>query len=252
MHMTSNVKVIDIQDVSFGYERETVLDSISLSVPEGSFLGIVGPNGSGKSTLLKLILGLLKPTEGDICLFGERQGKFRDWSRIGFVSQKANAFNSGFPATVFEVVSSGLTGKLGLFRFPKQKEKEEVRKAIEQVGMENFIYRKIGELSGGQQQRVFIARALVARPDVLILDEPTVGVDAKNVQSFYKVLKTLNRETGITLLMVSHDIEALLGAVSHVAYLNKKLEFEGDVQEYIQVRSKRFSPGRPGFPNELL
>ncbi|RWR15133.1 metal ABC transporter ATP-binding protein [Siminovitchia fortis] len=234
-------KVIEIKNISFQYDREIVLNQIHLTVPKGSFLGIVGPNGSGKSTLLKLILGLLRPDEGEILLFGEKQSKFRQWERIGFVSQKANSFNTGFPATVFEVVASGLTGKLGLFRFLRPKHKREIIQAIEQVGMKEFMYRKIGELSGGQQQRVFIARAIVSRPEILILDEPTVGVDAKNVQSFYKILKSLKEQRGITLLMVSHDIDALLSEADHVVYLNKRVQFYGDTDEYKSIRGERFS-----------
>lgn len=234
-------KIIDIKDVSFQYGRDIVLDHINLSVPKGSFLGIVGPNGSGKSTLLKLILGLLRPDDGEVYLFGEKLSKFKQWERIGFVSQKANSFNTGFPATVFEVVSSGLTGKIGLFRFLRQKHRMEVIQAIEQVGMAEFMNRKIGELSGGQQQRVFIARAIVSRPDILILDEPTVGVDARNVQSFYHILKSLKEERGITLLMVSHDIDTLLNEADYVAYLNKFVQFYGSVEEYKRVRGERFS-----------
>ncbi|WP_144460200.1 metal ABC transporter ATP-binding protein [Siminovitchia fortis] len=233
-------KVIEIKNISFQYDREIVLNQIHLTVPKGSFLGIVGPNGSGKSTLLKLILGLLRPDEGEILLFGEKQSKFRQWERIGFVSQKANSFNTGFPATVFEVVASGLTGKIGLFRFLRPKHKREIIQAIEQVGMKEFMYRKIGELSGGQQQRVFIARAIVSRPEILILDEPTVGVDAKNVQSFYKILKSLKEQRGITLLMVSHDIDALLSEADHVVYLNKRVQFYGDTDEYKSIRGERF------------
>lgn len=234
-------KVIEIKNVSFQYDREIVLDHIHLSVSRGSFLGIVGPNGSGKSTLMKLILGLLRPDEGEILLFQEQQSKFKHWERIGFVSQKANSFNTGFPATVFEVVASGLTGKIGLFRFLRPKHKREIIQAIEQVGMIEFINRKIGELSGGQQQRVFIARAIVSRPEILILDEPTVGVDAKNVQSFYKILQSLKEQLGITLVMVSHDIDAILSEADHVVYLNKRVQFYGDVEEYKNVRGERFS-----------
>lgn len=234
-------KVIEIKNISFQYDREIVLDDINISVPKGSFLGIVGPNGSGKSTLLKLILGLLRPDDGEILLFGEKQSKFSQWDRIGFVSQKANSFNTGFPATVFEVVASGLTGKIGLFRFLRPKHKMEILEAIEQVGMKKYINRKIGELSGGQQQRVFIARAIVSRPDILILDEPTVGVDAKNVQSFYQILKKLKEQRGITLLMVSHDIDALLSEADHVAYLNRSVRFYGDVDEYKRIRGEKFS-----------
>ena len=158
--MEANDKpIININQLSYRYEKENVLENINLSINKGAFLGIVGPNGSGKSTLLKLILGLLKTQKGDIQLFGQDISKFKDWHKIGFVSQKANSFNTGFPATVYEVVASGLTKKLGLFKFMNKDHQQKVMKAIDSVGLLPFQQRNIGELSGGQQQRVFIARA---------------------------------------------------------------------------------------------
>jgi zinc transport system ATP-binding protein len=223
--------IIEINHLSYRYDREKVLDNVTLIIQEGAFLGIVGPNGSGKSTLLKLILGLLKPQKGDIKLFGQDIRNFKDQQKIGFVSQKANSFNSGFPATVYEVVASGLTKKLGLFRFPKKADALKVKEAIKAVGMDKYIDRNIGELSGGQQQRVFIARALVSEPELLILDEPTVGVDAENVQSFYDMLSDLNK-AGITLILVTHDIGAISEKVTNVACLNKVLFFHGSSREF--------------------
>ena len=233
--------VIRVQDVSFRYDRDYVLEDINLSVPRGAFLGMVGPNGSGKSTLLKLMLGLLKPNQGEIFLFGQTLDKFKEWDRIGFVSQKANSFNTGFPATVFEVVASGLTAKIGLFRFLGKNRREEIMDAIRAVGMEDFTDRNIGDLSGGQQQRVFIARAIVSRPDILILDEPTVGVDAGNVKAFYDMLDDLNREKGITLILVTHDVGTITSKVTHVACLNKFLHFHGDTEEFERMNSEDMS-----------
>lgn len=238
--MTSQF-IIDIKNLFYRYEKDTVLENINLSVPDGSFLAIVGPNGSGKSTLLKLVLGLLKVQKGEIFLFGEEINKFRDWQRIGYVSQKANSFNTGFPATVFEVVASGLTKKLGMFHSFKKEHKQKVLETLESVGMEKFSNRNIGELSGGQQQRVFIARALVSEPDLLILDEPTVGVDAGNVSSFYQMLANLNKERGITLLLVTHDIGTISDKVSHVACLNKHLHFHGETKEFESLSMKGMS-----------
>ncbi|MBS4217135.1 metal ABC transporter ATP-binding protein [Bacillus sp. FJAT-49711] len=228
----TNEFIIQITDVNFRYERENVLEQIDLNVPRGAFLGLVGPNGSGKSTLLKIILGLIKPQSGEVLLFGQPQAKFKEWDRIGYVSQKANSFNSGFPATVFEVVASGLTGKLGLFHFIGKDQQKEINAAIESVGMSQFSKKNIGELSGGQQQRVFIARAIVSKPDILILDEPTVGVDEKNVKSFYNMLEKLNKEREITLILVTHDIGTITNKVTHVACLNKKLHFHGLVEDF--------------------
>lgn len=233
--------IIEVKKLSYRYERDVVLEDINLTVPDGSFLAIVGPNGSGKSTLLKLILGLLKPQKGVILLFGQEINKFKDWQKIGYVSQKANSFNTGFPATVFEVVSSGLTKKLGLFKLFKKEHAQNVLEALEAVGMKKFSNRNIGELSGGQQQRVFIARALVSEPRLLILDEPTVGVDAENVNTFYQMLGDLNKNHDITFLLVTHDIGTISDKVSHVACLNKHLHFHGETKEFEQLRADDMS-----------
>ncbi|UTR09384.1 metal ABC transporter ATP-binding protein [Evansella sp. LMS18] len=224
--------VLEIENLSYSYGRRNAIENINLKIREGSFLGLVGPNGSGKSTLIKSILGLLTPQKGTVKIFGKSLNKFRDWSRIGFVSQKANSFNSGFPATVYEVVSMGLYGKIGMFRFLTKKHKEKIIEAIEQVGMEDYVNQNIGQLSGGQQQRVFIARALVSEPSLLILDEPTVGVDARSVNNFYTMLKQLNEEKGITLILVTHDIGAMSEYVTDVACINKFLHFHGGAQEF--------------------
>ncbi|MGM9926646.1 MAG: metal ABC transporter ATP-binding protein [Bacillus sp. (in: firmicutes)] len=236
-----NNEIIKVEDVSYRYEKESVLEHINLSIPQGAFLAIVGPNGSGKSTLLKLLLGLLKLQTGNIYLLGKPIQDFKEWDKIGYVSQKANSFNSGFPATVFEVVASGLTKKVGLFRFLNKEHKAKVYKAIESVGMSKFANRNIGELSGGQQQRVFIARALVSDPEILILDEPTVGVDAKNEQMFYELMSELNKNLGITLILVTHDLEEVADKVTHVACLNKHLHFHGNSHDYQQLSDVELS-----------
>lgn len=233
--------VLKLEHVSFRYEKENVLEDINLAVPKGAFLGIVGPNGSGKSTLFKCVLGLLKPQQGKIYLFGNPIETFKDWYRIGYVSQKANSFNTGFPATVYEVVASGLTAKRGMFRFFTKKDRQAVSEAIEAVGMSEFSQKNIGELSGGQQQRVFIARAIVSRPELLILDEPTVGVDIHHVQSFYDMLDELNRRLGITLILVTHDIGTITEKVTHVACLNKHLYFHGKAEEFDKLGEQRLS-----------
>lgn len=227
--------IIEIKNVSFQYEHTQVLKDISFAVQEGDFLALLGPNGSGKSTLLKLILGLLKPMQGEILLFDQPLSSFKQRELIGYVSQKSNSFNSGFPATVKEVVQSGLVKKTGLFkRFPNNSD-ELVLNALKQVGMEQFINRNIGQLSGGQQQRVFIARALIANPKVLILDEPTVGIDHENVQAFYELLEKLNKENNITLILVTHDVDTVSNKISHVACLNHTIHFHGYKDEFDEI-----------------
>ncbi|WP_394119789.1 metal ABC transporter ATP-binding protein [Planococcus donghaensis] len=219
--------LIDIKDISFEYEQTKALDNISMKVEEGDFLAILGPNGSGKSTLLKIMLGLMKPSKGKIELFGVDAKNFKNREWIGYVSQKSNSFNSGFPATVEEVVAGGLAKKTGLFhRLPKSAH-QEVAEALEAVGMKDFMGRSVSELSGGQQQRIFIARALVAKPKILILDEPTVGVDHQNVQAFYDMLASLNRDKKITLVLVTHDVDTVTDRITHVACLNQTIHFHG-------------------------
>ncbi|GGG13870.1 zinc ABC transporter ATP-binding protein [Lysinibacillus alkalisoli] len=227
--------LLQLNDISFAYEQRKALDHISLQVNEGDFLALLGPNGSGKSTLLKIILGLLKPTSGEVVLFDEpaKQFKHREW--IGYVSQKSNAFNSGFPATVFEVVRSGLTKKVGLFKRLPKNVHTLVDEALEAVGMLAFKSRSIGALSGGQQQRVFIARALISEPKMLVLDEPTVGIDHENVQAFYDLLAHLNQQRGITMLLVTHDVDVVSSHITHVACLNQTIHFHGYKNEFDEM-----------------
>ncbi|RLQ92084.1 metal ABC transporter ATP-binding protein [Planomicrobium sp. Y74] len=224
--------LIEIKDISFEYEETKALDNISMKVEKGDFLAILGPNGSGKSTLLKIMLGLIKPSKGSIKLFGVDSKNFKNREWIGYVSQKSNSFNSGFPATVKEVVAGGLAKKAGLFRRLPKTVDEDVLDALMSVGMEGFLERSISELSGGQQQRVFIARALVAKPKMLILDEPTVGIDHQNVQAFYDMLAALNREKNITLVMVTHDVDTVTDRISHVACLNQTIHFHGFKEQF--------------------
>jgi zinc transport system ATP-binding protein len=239
--MSEHSYVLEINDLSFKYHNREVLKNVTLKIKKGDFLGLVGPNGSGKSTLIKCILGLVHPDDGDIKLFNVHRKNFKKWDKIGYVSQKSNSFNTGFPATVFEVVSMGLVGKKGLFTFLNKQDKRRVFEAIDTVGMADFINDNIGELSGGQQQRVFIARALVSEPEFLILDEPTVGIDVQNVQSFYNLLSRLNSEKGLTLMLVSHDVGVISEKVSNVACINKTLHFHGDREEYKEYEKNNLS-----------
>ncbi len=211
--------IITANKIWFKYDQEYVLKDATLQINRGDYMGIIGPNGSSKSTLIKLILGMLTPQNGEITLFGQSQQRFKDWQRIGYVAQKANAFNTSFPATVKEVVAANLFSKVGLFKPIKKSHLKAVDEALDVVGMKALKDRLIGQLSGGQQQKVFIARALVSQPEVIFLDEPTVGIDAASQIEFYELLDHLNKVHQKTIVMVSHDIGVITEKVSRIACL---------------------------------
>lgn len=225
--------LIDVKDLSFSYGATPVLDAVSLQVHAGDYLGLIGPNGSGKTTLLKLMLGLIPPpSSGRIHLFGGPVSVLKDWWRVGYVAQKAASFNTGFPATVGEIVQTGRAPRRGLFRFFTREDYQAVDDSLERVGMESFKNRMIGRLSGGQQQRVFIARALVSQPQLLILDEPTVGVDVQAEAQFYRLIRELRQQMGLTVILVSHDIGAVGHEVTSLACLNRKLFYHGAPDQF--------------------
>jgi zinc transport system ATP-binding protein len=216
-----------VENISFAYDGVPVLDDLSLEVQPGEFVAVVGPNGAGKSTLLKIMLGLLKPQHGRVVLFGESLERFRDWWRIGYVPQKPEASNPHFPATIEEVVMLGRAARIGPLRWARRADRDAVTQALELVGMESLRHKMIGQLSGGQQQRVYIARALAAQPDLLILDEPTAGVDAESQAHFYNLLHRLNKELGVALIFVSHDIGPLRQMLDTVACVDRTLCYYG-------------------------
>ena len=214
------MSVIQIRDLTFAYDKDIVLENISLDVEERDFLAIIGPNGGGKSTLLKLILGVNKVQKGSISVFGEPPHK--GLSRIGYVPQNTN-INTDFPIKVIEVVLMGHVGeKKPLFGYGKD-EIACAMGALSQVGMQAFAQSKIGSLSGGQRQRVMIARALCAHPQILILDEPTSSIDIKGQKEIYELLRVLNKS--ITIIVVSHDISVILEYANKAAHVNRQLSF---------------------------
>ena len=203
-------KVLEVKDLSFSYPDKSILHRLSFDVDAGDFMCIVGTNGTGKSTLLKLILNQLSPLEGEIKLLGTNSEKYKDFASIAYVSQKATNINRDFPATVEEVVSLGLYSKKGLFKRNTKEDKKLIDSALERVGMLDYKHRQIGYLSGGQQQRVFIAKALISNPRIIFLDEPTTGIDIRAVDSICCLLGDLNKNSGITIVMVTHDISSII------------------------------------------
>ena len=203
-------KVLEVKDLSFSYPDKSILHRLSFDVDAGDFMCIVGTNGTGKSTLLKLILNQLSPLEGEIKLLGTNSEKYKDFASIAYVSQKATNINRDFPATVEEVVSLGLYSKKGLFKRNTKADKKLIDSALERVGMLDYKHRQIGYLSGGQQQRVFIAKALISDPRIIFLDEPATGIDIRAVDSICCLLGDLNKNSGITIVMVTHDISSII------------------------------------------
>ncbi len=226
--------IVSVENLSFSYDGKTdVIENVSLSVRKGDYLGLIGPNGGGKTTLLKLMLRLLEPERGMVSIFGTDISRFREWYRIGYVSQQATDFDSLFPATVEEVVLMGRYARRGLFRSVTNEDRTKATQALEQVGMHEYLNRRISDLSGGQKQRVFLARALASEPEIIVLDEPTTGVDHESTEQFYALLSRLNKEQGMTLILVSHDLERIAREASRVAIIEKCLRYYADPREAV-------------------
>jgi zinc transport system ATP-binding protein len=228
------VNAIEIKGLTFSYGNTPVLKGADFSVPQGRFAALIGANGAGKSTLIKMLLGELPLTgeTGTIELMGKELKQFGSWSQVGYVPQNGMASYKDFPASVEEIVQANLYTRIGMFHFGGKREKELVHHALSQVGMEPYKKRLIGKLSGGQQQRVLLARALVNQPKLLILDEPTSGVDEANTEEFYRLIKKFNRSEGVTVFMVTHDRNCLSDLADDVWQLDdgvmKRISEEGE------------------------
>ena len=222
--------LLEMRDVSARYGDALVLDQVSLRVEAGEFVGIVGPNGGGKSTLLKAALGLVPVLAGEVRLLGAPPGRLgaRDLRRIAYVPQNAVHVDPRFPVTAFEVVMMGRTGRRGLLRRLGAEDRRLAVEAMEEVGVEALSDRLVGTLSGGERQRVFLARALAGQPEALILDEPTTGVDPAAREEFYRLLDHLNHHHRITLLLVSHDTQAITLAAHRLVAVNRRVVYDGD------------------------
>lgn len=212
-----NNTIIDIKNLCFAYSDQEILHNISTKIEQNDFVAIVGQNGTGKSTLLKVITGLLPIKTGNIEILGKNIKQLHNFDDIAYVSQKVGNFNSDFPATVEEVVTSVLYNKRNIFSKVTKEDKQFAADNLDMVGMLEHKTSMIGKLSGGQQQRVFIARALTQRPKVMLLDEPTVGIDNSSVVEICNFLGHLNTVHGITIVMVTHDFSSV------ERYVNKKL-----------------------------
>lgn len=218
-------KIIILEHVSFSYGDKIVLKNINLTVEQGNILGIIGPNGGGKTTLLKIMLGLIKGYTGNVivkCQFKSVNGGFHH-NCMGYVPQHSNV-NKQFPATVYDTVEMGLYGLTG-FMGPTKKEKEYVNLLLKKIGIDEIRDYSINAISGGQLRRTLIARALVGKPSVLMLDEPLVGIDQTGVMAFLKFLTEVKEEFDLTVVLVTHNFHAMTLTADKVACLNKTIHF---------------------------
>ncbi|MDE2772230.1 MAG: metal ABC transporter ATP-binding protein [Gemmatimonadota bacterium] len=222
--------VVRVRDVWFSYEREHVLRGVGFEVAQGSFTALIGPNGAGKSTLLRILLGLLSPERGRVEVFdADVGGRARP---IGYVAQRVR-LPAGFPISVAEVALLGRYGRLAPPRRPRAADRARAAAALERVGMAEHAGRRFSALSGGQQQRVLIARALAGDPDLLLLDEPTAGLDPAARARFYTLVCDLQRDEGLTVLCASHDLEVVSAHADRLVLLDGDVRAAGPPQEVL-------------------
>ncbi len=227
--------IIKFSHTTIHYNSRIALEDIILDVQEGEFLGIIGPNGSGKTTLLKAILGIIPPSQGSVQIFDCSCEKLRCHHRakIGYLPQK-ELVDPTFPITVWEAVMMGRYSSIGLFHYPTKQDRWIVQEALEEVGMSELTDHPLGQLSGGQQQRVLIARALAQKPQVLLLDEPTTGIDTPTQHVILDLIRRLHREHHLTILLVTHDINMVSPMVDQLVLLKTRLYAAGPPREVLK------------------
>lgn len=217
--------VVCLKNVSFRRGEKVILEDITFCIDQGIFLGVIGPNGGGKTTLLKLILGVLPMQKGTLEIFGhDLSRKRRNRTMIGYVPQRADV-DQNFPATALDVVLMGAAAKTGLLRRVSNETRKRAMELLDLTGIADLAHRPIGRMSGGQQQRVYISRALINEPRLLILDEPTVGLDSNSQTQFLHLVQDLKKQFQLTVIMVSHDVGQLSHYADQIACLNRRLHF---------------------------
>ncbi len=222
--------VIRVEDLNYRAGKQEILSDISFNIEQGDYVALLGPNGGGKTTLVKAILGLIIPSSGKIEIFGVDRMFFKSWYKIGYVPQNISLFDNNFPLSVYEAVSLGLASKKSWFSRLSDREKIQIEAVIEMASIGDLRDKNLSELSGGQRQRVMIARALVTEPEILILDEPSTGVDIASQHKFYEFLKKLNRERNLTIIFITHDLGVIADDVTHVLSVNQKLIYSGTAE----------------------
>ena len=230
--------VIEIDKLGYSYGEGWILNDLSLKIAEGDFVAVIGPNGAGKSTLLRLLAGLLAPMQGSITIFGEDRQHFTAWDKIGYVPQNPARQHRAFPISVKEVVALGRLSGGSMWQHYTEADKAAVEDIMQRFSLKELAHRKVGELSGGQQQRVYLARAMVRSPQLLLLDEPATGVDPDAKEELYNMLGDINRTQGVTIVMVSHDLELAAKVCKNALCLDHNICFWGDVHQALVHRHK--------------
>lgn len=229
------VPIIRFDHATFGFPGVTALEDISLEIADGEFVGVIGPNGSGKTTLCRAVLGLLPPRSGHLQIFDCACEELRchHRARIGYLPQKG-VLDRNFPITVLEAVMMGRYGALGLFTRPGRQDREIALQALAHVGMQDHQDSALGHLSGGQQQRVLIARALAQQPQVLLLDEPTTGIDMPTQHAVLDLIRRLHRDLRLTVLLITHDINMIRSCVDRLVLLKTRLYAAGPPEDVLR------------------
>lgn len=231
MSLTFKVPIFDVKNLSFRVRGVDILSQISLEIFHGEYIAIIGPNGGGKTTLIRMLLGLEKPSSGEVRLFGKKLKNFKEWYKIGFVPQRASLVDANFPATVEDIVKMGRVANRGIFTSFSNEDTKIVEDAMLKMDIVDLKEKMVGTLSGGQRQRVMIARALASKPEILILDEPNTGVDMVSQQRFYKLLAKLNKEEKITIVFITHDIGVIADDIGRLFTINQKATICNDPKE---------------------
>lgn len=215
------IPVLEVSNLNVSRSNSVVIEDANFTIHKGDYVGIVGPNGGGKTTLLLALLKITPRTRGRIQLFGQDIESFSNWEKVAYVPQHAVNFDAQFPLTARELVSLGRVNRSNLGRTLKRPDRKAVDEILEFMGISEIADRRIGQLSGGQKQRVFVAKALVGKPEMILLDEPIVSIDTKTQEKFYKKLSDLNIKKGITILLVTHDLTAVFCRMSKVMCINR-------------------------------